>query len=112
MGVGIYAKRGLLGRAVRGKLPKTAKQMERHLKGIANHYRIEILLLVDKNEGITVEGIVETLRSNYTTLSSHAAKLVQAGLLEKKYKGRNVGHTLTPYGRSFVAFLRTFQHFM
>ena len=34
-------------RAVGTKAPKTAKQMERHLKGIANHRRIDVLLLVN-----------------------------------------------------------------
>ena len=41
-----------------GKI-KTAKQMERHLKGMSNHYRIEILLLVSKNNGITLDGIIK-----------------------------------------------------
>lgn len=48
---------------------KTPKQIERHVKGIANHRRIEILLL-----------------------------------------GRNVTHTLSPYGHIFTKFITTFQH--
>ena len=93
------------------KSPKTAKQMERHLKGVANHRRIDIILLVAKEEGITVEGLAEALNCNYTTLSIHVAKLVQAGLIDKKYQGRNVAHSLTPYGKTFVSFLTTFQHY-
>ena len=42
-----------------GKL-KTAKQMERHLKGISNHYRIEILLLIDNNKDLSEYGIKAT----------------------------------------------------
>jgi hypothetical protein len=34
---------------------KTPKQLERHFKGIANHWRIAILLLIDKKEGISVD---------------------------------------------------------
>jgi len=47
---------------------KTAKQMERHLKGVANHYRIEILLLIAERNGITLEDIVETLGANEKTI--------------------------------------------
>jgi len=97
-------------RAVGTKAPKTAKQMERHLKGIANHRRIDVLLLVAREPGIDVETIAEKLSCNYNTLSIHVAKLAQAGLLDKKYKGRRVGHFLTPYGRTFVVFLNLFRH--
>src|SRR3989338_6967690 len=66
--------------------PKTAKQMERHLKGVANHRRIEILFLVADEEGISVEGISTNLRCNFKTISEHIRRLTQAGLVEKKYK--------------------------
>jgi len=88
---------------------KTAKQMERHFKGIANHYRIEILLLVDEKAGITLENIADTLKANEKTIGEHTRRLVQAGLLNKKYQGRQVEHTLSPYGKIFVRFLRSFQ---
>ncbi len=86
---------------------KTAKQMERHLKGIANHRRIEVLLLVSKEPGINVDGLSTRLNCNYNTLSIHITKLVTSGLLDKKHRGRSVGHSLTPYGKVFVAFLNT-----
>lgn len=89
---------------------KTAKQMERHLKGIANHWRIEILLLIAREPGISVEGIASNLRCNFKTISEHTRRLVQAGLVGKKYAGRSVIHGLTPYGTNFVSFLKTFQH--
>lgn len=91
-----------------GKM-KTAKQMERHLKGMANHYRIEILLLTAESEGITLEDIVETLGANEKTLGEHTRRLYQAGLINKKYRGKFVEHTLSPYGKIFVRFLKTFQ---
>ena len=47
---------------------KTAKQMERHFKGIANHYRIEILLLVEKRPGIDEWVIVDALPAKRNTL--------------------------------------------
>lgn len=33
---------------------KTPKQLERHLKGVANHHRIRILFLIAKREDITL----------------------------------------------------------
>ncbi|TSC81753.1 MAG: hypothetical protein G01um101420_858 [Parcubacteria group bacterium Gr01-1014_20] len=87
---------------------KTSKQLERHLKGVANHYRIEILLTVSKNPSITLEGMVEELDGNMKTFSEHTRRLVQAGLLNKKYHGRNVIHSLSPYGEIFVKFIKNF----
>lgn len=89
---------------------KTAKQCERHFKGAANHCRIEILLLVSKIPEINLAGIAEHLNKNFKTVSEHTRRLVQAGLLNKKYRGRNVIHSLSPYGRQFVKFIKTFQH--
>ncbi len=90
-----------------GKL-KTAKQMERHLKGISNHHRIAILLLVADKSGITLEGIVEKIKANEKTLGEHTRRLYLAGLIAKKYQGKYVEHSLSPYGRTFVRFLKLF----
>jgi DNA-binding transcriptional ArsR family regulator len=91
------------------KKEKTAKQMERHLKGVANHRRIEILLLVAERDGVTLEEIIMTLRANAKTIGEHTRRLAQAGLVDKRYRGKFVEHTLSPYGRQFVRFLKTFQ---
>ena len=84
--------------------------MERHLKGVANHYRIEILLLIARNGNMTLEGIVEALGANEKTIGEHTRRLYQAGLINKKYNGRFAEHTLSPYGKTFVQFLKSFQH--
>ena len=89
---------------------KTAKQMERHLKGMANHYRIEILFLIASSEGITLDNIVKALGANVKTLGEHTRRLFQAGLVNKKYRGKFVEHTLSPYGKTFVRFLKSFQN--
>ena len=91
-----------------GKI-KTSKQMERHLKGMANHYRIEILLLIAERDGIILQDIIETLGANGKTIGEHTRRLYQAGLLNKKYRGKFVEHTLSPYGKTFVRFLQSFQ---
>ncbi|MEK7175318.1 MAG: winged helix-turn-helix domain-containing protein [Patescibacteria group bacterium] len=87
---------------------KTPKQLERHFKGVANHRRIAILLLVEKNEGINVEEISDKLEANFKTISQHTRSLVQAGLLNKNYLGRQVQHSLSPYGKIFFEFIKNF----
>ena len=89
---------------------KTAKQLERHFKGVANHRRIEILKLIADEEGISVEGIANNLECNFKTISEHLRRLAAAGLIEKKYKGRTVTHALSPYGKTFYKFIKTFSY--
>lgn len=88
---------------------KTSKQMERHLKGISNHYRIEILLLISAHEKITLEEITKALMANEKTIGEHTRRLYIAGLINKKYRGKFVEHSLSPYGKTFVRFLQAFQ---
>jgi DNA-binding MarR family transcriptional regulator len=89
---------------------KNSKQLERHFKGVANHRRIDILLLVSSKDGIILEDIAKILECNFRTVSEHTRRLVQAGLLNKKYRGREVAHSLSPYGQEFIRFIKTFQH--
>lgn len=88
---------------------KTFKQMERHLKGISNHYRIQILFLISENPGITLEGIIEKTKANEKTIGEHTRRVHQAGLINKKYKGKFVEHSLSPYGEIFIKFLNSFK---
>ena len=90
------------------KSVKSPKQMERHLKGVANHRRIEILFLIADNEGINVDDIAERLRCNMKTISGHVLRLEQSGLIRKNYRGRAVIHELSPYGRILHKFLISF----
>ena len=87
---------------------KTPKQLERYFKGAANHWRIAILCIVEKNDGIAVEELTSVLKANVKTISQHTRSLYHAGLLNKKYQGRRVAHSLSPYGKSFLAFMKTF----
>jgi DNA-binding MarR family transcriptional regulator len=89
---------------------KNAKQLERHFKGVANHRRIDILSVIAENEGITLDEIAGHLRINFKTASEHTRRLAQAGLIRKSYRGRAVAHTLSPYGRIFHRFIKTFRH--
>lgn len=87
---------------------KSAKQLERYFKGAANHRRLDILFLISENDGMTLEKIAETLGCNFKTISEHTRRLVHAGLLNKKYQGREVAHSLSPYGKRFVEFTKRF----
>ena len=87
---------------------KTPKQLERYFKGAANHRRIAILSVVEKSDGISVEKIAGELGANFKTISQHTHSLVHAGLLNKKYLGRQVQHSLSPYGTRFLKFMKTF----
>jgi len=88
---------------------KNSKQIEKHIKGIANHRRIDILLLISKSQGITLDDIAKILDCNFKTISGHTLKLVNAGLVDKNYNGRAVIHSLSPYGKFFVRFLANFK---
>ena len=90
------------------KQQKTPKQMERHLKGVANHRRIEILFIVAENDGVTLDSICEIMNGNIKTISEHTKKLVQSGLINKARKGRGVAHSLSPYGKRFLKFIKYF----
>ena len=57
---------------------------------------------------MTLNEITEALGCNIKTISEHTRRLVQAGLLNKKYRGREVEHSLSPYGQRFASFARKF----
>ncbi|MDO8522485.1 MAG: winged helix-turn-helix domain-containing protein [bacterium] len=92
------------------KKKKGPKKLERHFKGISNHWRIQILLLVADNSGITLNDIADAVKGNMKTISEHTRRLMLAGLIEKNYAGLSVEHNLTPYGRQFVSFINTFSN--
>ena len=83
--------------------------MERHLKGIANHRRIQILLLIAARNNLTLDDIVKAVDANEKTVGEHTRRLAQAGLVNKSYRGKFVEHTLSPYGKLFIKFLKSFQ---
>ncbi|MBI2612758.1 winged helix-turn-helix transcriptional regulator [Candidatus Kaiserbacteria bacterium] len=92
------------------KKTKGPRKLERHFKGVANHRRIQILLLVAAKPGISLGEVVEAVRGNMKTISEHVRRLVIAGLVEKRHAGTTIEHSLTPYGRTFVGFIREFSN--
>lgn len=87
---------------------KSPRNLERYFKGMSNHRRIQILLLVMRQPGIILDDIVSSLQANEKTVGEHVRRLVIAGLIEKRYAGRMVEHRLTPYGDIFADFVRRF----
>jgi predicted transcriptional regulator len=87
---------------------QTGKRLERYFKGVANHWRIEILFLIRRRNDLTLEEIAEILGGDFRTIAEHTRKLFHAGLINKKHRGRFVVHSLSPYGRAIVSFMETF----
>ena len=87
---------------------KKSKLLERYFKGAANHRRLDILFFINQHEGATLDAISQALACNIKTISEHTRRLVQAGLLNKQYAGREVRHSLSPYGERFVQFSKKF----
>ncbi|HBV33540.1 TPA: hypothetical protein DEB72_03435 [Patescibacteria group bacterium] len=75
---------------------------------MANHRRIDIMRFVRRADGATLQQISDGLKCNFKTISEHTRRLVQAGLLNKKYQGQRVLHSLSPYGKRFLTFSQTF----
>ncbi len=89
---------------------KTTKQMERHFKGIANHWRLDVLLLLEKKDNLSLEKIAKEVDANFQTMAEHVRRLHQAGLVDKTYHGREVHHSLSPYGKKMVSFITVFKN--
>ena len=78
-------------------------------KVMGNLYRINILLLLDKKPGLTLDQINGVVGGEFKNISAHSSKLSNAGLIQKKYKGAAVLHTLSEYGRIAVSAYKSFQ---
>ena len=87
---------------------KGPKKLERHFKGVANHRRIQILMLLAKRPGLTLADIADSMKGNIKTLSEHTRRLAVAGLIEKVHEGRDVQHKLSRYGKIFMKFIDEF----
>jgi DNA-binding transcriptional ArsR family regulator len=88
---------------------KTYNQIERIIKGFANHRRIEILELLKKQPELSVIEISEKININFKTASEHIRKLTIAGLIIKRWAGHAVRHKLTSRGEQVLKFCRTLE---
>ncbi len=88
---------------------KNDRQLERIVKGFANHRRIQMMFLLDKKPELSVQEICDKLKTNLKTASVHLQRLAVAGLILKRYEGRTVRHKLTQRAQSVLAFLRALE---
>ena len=80
---------------------KSYRELERMVKGFANHRRIEILELLKREPELSVAEISETLNVNFKTASEHIRRLAIAGLVMKRSDGANVRHKVTSEENTF-----------
>lgn len=81
------------------------KRLEKLAKGFANHRRIQILELLEKKP-LSLSQISAILKVNIKTVSEHTRRLDIAGLISKKYRGREVVHAISDKGLDILTFLR------
>lgn len=84
-------------------------QLERTVKGFANHRRIQVLELLNKQPELSVGEITEELKVSFKTASEHIRRLAIAGLVIKRSDGLNIRHRLTDKGKTILIFLRTLE---
>ena len=85
---------------------KTYYDLERIVKGVANHRRIEILEILVKKSEMSVAEVADKLKLNFKTASEHIRRLTISGLLMKRSDGHNIRHKLTKRGELILKFLR------
>jgi len=88
---------------------KKPRELERVVKGFANHRRIEIMLLLDKKPELSVYDIAEELKIDFRTASQHLSRLAVAGLVMKRNDASSVRHALTNRGKLILQFCRTLE---
>lgn len=88
---------------------KSYFQLERIIRGVANHRRIEILELLKKSPELSIIDISKKLDTNFKTISEHIKRLATAGFVIKRSDGPSVRHKITKRGLAILLFLRTLE---
>lgn len=84
----------------------TYRELERIVKGFANHRRLQIMELLQREPELSVEDIAERLKIGYENASDHVRKLAIAGLVMKRNEGNRVRHKLTRRAESILVFCK------
>ena len=90
-------------------MAKAFRQLERVVRGFANHRRIEVMDLLESDAELDLREIARRCAMNYKTASEHLRRLAVAGLVTKRAKGTHVLHLLSPRGKKVLMFLRTLE---
>jgi len=83
---------------------RSHKDLERILKGVANHRRLQIAELLQKEPELSVMEIAERIAIDFRTASEHLRKLAIAGVVMKRHEGASVRHALTNRGKNILKF--------
>lgn len=87
-------------------MKKTNRELERIIKGFANHRRLQILQLLDKKPELSVMEVAEEVKSDPKNISAHMNKMAIAGLVMKRHDTNQVRHKLTKRGKAILQFVR------
>lgn len=87
-------------------MKKTHRQLERIVKGFANHRRLQVLQLLGREPELSVLEISDKLKSEFKNVSAHINKMAIAGLVMKRNEGNIVRHRLTNRGKGILKFVR------
>jgi len=87
-------------------MKKTNRELERVIKGFANHRRLQVLDLLYQEPELSVQEISDKLKSEMKNISAHITKMAVAGLVMKRNEGNIVRHKLTNRGISILKFVR------
>ena len=85
------------------------RKVERVVKGFANHNRLKILELLNREPELSVADVSDKLKMGYENASDHIRKLALAGLVMKRNDGPSVLHKLTSRAESILMFCKTLQ---
>ena len=88
------------------KEKKTYRELERLVKGFANHRRIQILEMLKMTPELSVDDVATELNINFKTVSEHIRRLAIGGLVLKRNHGNYVRHRITGRAESILKFLR------
>ena len=82
------------------------RALERVIKGFANHRRLQIMELLDREPELSVSNISEKLKIGYENTSDHISKMAASGLVLKKNRGVEVVHKLSPRAKDILVFCK------
>lgn len=88
---------------------KSYRELERMVRGFANHRRIQILEILQRRPELSVDEIATFLDISYKTVADHVRRLAIAGLVLKRNQDVSVRHRLTDRARFILKFLRTLE---
>jgi DNA-binding transcriptional ArsR family regulator len=78
----------------------------RVVKGFANRRRIQMLDLLSREAGLTIEQIAQKLDLGYMNASDHVRRMALGGLVAKRHEGPRIFHTLTERGKIILSFCK------